>query len=264
VAWSYRQFRSVLFDPRDVIRKWRALPYFIRNALAYQRQRSLNDPRLTLSDAYFSTADRFKPAGEVVGHYFLQDLWAAQRVYRRGCPSHVDIGSRLDGFVSHVMTFARVVYVDVRPLPFTLPELDFQQGSLLDLPFADYSVDSLSCLHVLEHVGLGRYGDCVIPNGHQLAARELSRILSHGGEMLVSVPVGRPRVCFDAHRVFSPETVVRLFPDLELSQFSLIPDAGTDIIYDAGLSAGAECDFGCGLFVFTRRASVRLQGRGTP
>jgi len=158
----------------------------------------------------------------------------------------------VDGFVAHLLPFCEVTYVDLRPLPVEVPGLRVKQGSLLALPFEDASIPSLSCLHVLEHLGLGRYGDPVDPQGFLRGASELARVLAPGGHLLLGTPVGRERLCFDAHRVFDPATIVSAFADLALTEFSLITDTGDMIHADASFDDARTCTYGCGLFVFQR------------
>ncbi len=50
------------------------------------------------------------------GHYFHQDLWAAKKIFKRRPMTHVDIGSRVDGFVAHLLVFMPVTAVDIRYL----------------------------------------------------------------------------------------------------------------------------------------------------
>lgn len=199
--------------------------------------------------------DRHDSAGRAKGHYFLQDLWAAQRVHRFKSSEHVDVGSRVDGFVAHVASFCPIKYVDIRPLATVVPRLTGQQGSVCDLPFPSLSVHSLSCLHVIEHIGLGRYGDPMDPNGWLKGLSELQRVLMPGGQLLIGVPCGRSRVVFHAHRVFDPAQIISALPELELQEFSLIEDGNSTMWQEnAPLTAAQGLDYGCGLFVFTRAA----------
>lgn len=241
-----------LFDPVELLNKWRGLAAFARNARAYRRANRAGSFPLAWSDVWYRSYDRFADAGSVTFHYFFQDLWAASRVHATGVRRHVDVGSRLDGFVAHVLPFCDVWYVDVRPLPVRIPRLTFTRALLTALPFASGSVPSLSCLHVLEHVGLGRYGDPIDPEGYVRAAAELSRVLRPGGTLLFATPVGRERVCFDAHRVFDPATVARLFEGLRLAEFSLIDDAGHWHQQGASFEEARACSYGCGLFRFEK------------
>jgi SAM-dependent methyltransferase len=241
-----------LFDPLEVANKWRALGIYARNARAYGRINRGSSFDIRWRDLWYRSYDRYAAAGDVTFHYFYQDLWAASRVHDAGVTRHVDVGSRLDGFVAHVLPFCDVCYVDVRPLPARIPRLTFTRALLTALPFASNSIPSLSCLHVLEHVGLGRYGDPIDPGGHVHAAAELARVLRPGGTLLFGTPVGRERVCFDAHRVFDPDTVTGLFGDLRLVEFSFIDDNGRWRETGATFADARRCDYGCGLFRFEK------------
>ncbi len=230
----------------------RAVPYFLKNLIRYIRLNKENSFRVCFKDIFYKTYDRFNEAGTMSTHYFYQDLWAAKYLHQHKITEHVDVGSRLDGFIAHTLLFSAVCYIDVRPLKAKIDGLDFKQGSALALPFPDNSVASLSCLHVIEHVGLGRYGDEVDPGGYRTAARELMRALAVGGILLIGVPVGRERVCFDAHRIFDPQTIVNAFSGLKLLEFNLIDDKGQGIINNASFSVARQCNYGCGLFAFTK------------
>lgn len=248
----YALFSMFLFDPLDLLNKWRGLGAYARNAREYRRLNRGGSFAISRADLWYRSYDRFADAGSVTFHYFFQDLWAASRLYDAGVRRHVDVGSRLDGFVAHVLPFCDVCYVDVRPLGVRIPRLTFTRALVTQLPFATGSIPSLSCLHVLEHVGLGRYGDPVDPEGHAAAASELARVMAPGGTLLFGTPVGRERVCFDAHRVFDPETIVRLFAGLRLTEFSLIDDTGRWHREGASFADARACSYGCGLFRFEK------------
>ncbi len=163
----------------------------------------------------------------------------------------MDVGSRVD-LVGFLTAITRVTFVDVRPLEVELDRLEPVAGTLLGLPFHDRSLDSISCLHVAEHVGLGRYGDPLDPRGTEKSAAELQRVLAPAGELLFSVPVGRPRVCFNAHRIYRPGQVIAMFPKLSLAEFAAVDDNGA-----FGPRDPEELDdavYACGLFRFTRIA----------
>ena len=152
-------------------------------------------------------------------HYTHQDAWAAREVFRRRPERHVDVGSRIT-FVAGLTAFTPVTFVDLGRSRPRSPGWTRWPGASSRLPFADRSVESLSCLHVAEHIGLGRYGDPLDPDGTRKAARELERVLAPGGALYFSVPVGEPRTEFNAHRVHDPEEVVGFFPELRLAAFS--------------------------------------------
>jgi len=158
-------------------------------------------------------------------HYTFQDGWAAREVARLAPERHVDVASRIS-FPIGLSAFVPVTFVDLRRLEVDLPGLECEVGSVLSLPFADRSLQSLSCLHVAEHIGLGRYGDELDPDGTAKAALELQRVLAPGGTLLVGLPVGRERVEFNAHRVHDPVRVPGLFPELGLDGFAGVDDDG--------------------------------------
>lgn len=185
-------------------------------------------------------------------HYFYQDIWAARSIAELEPERHVDVGSRVD-LVGFLTSLTDVTYVDIRPLEAEVERLESIAGSVLALPFADRSLESVSCLHVAEHIGLGRYGDPLDPLGTRNAAKELQRVLRAGGQLLFSVPVGRPRVCFNAHRINDPSDVVSMFDELDLAEFSCINDAGGFARHRAPAEL-ARASYACGLYRFVRRA----------
>lgn len=170
-----------------------------------------------------------------------------------GPPRHVDVGSRVD-LVCFLTALTSVTFVDIRPLAAEIEGLASISGSVLDLPYEDRSLPSVSCLHVAEHIGLGRYGDPLDPAGTRRAAAELQRVVATGGELLFSVPVGRPRVCFNAHRIHDPRDVRAFFGELELVEFAGVDDAGR-------FRRGRELDelagenYACGMFRLRRPAA---------
>lgn len=199
--------------------------------------------------------DRHESAGSAKGHYFLQDIWAARQVYRLSPSKHIDVGSRVDGFVANISTFCpEVIYVDIRPIETKVSGLKSTKGTIDCLPFADESIESLSCLHVLEHIGLGRYGDSVSPNAWKNALAELERVLLPGGQLLLGTPCGRERLIFHAHRVFAPRTITANLPNLTLEEFAYIEN-GESIgwIETDHLDDAASLEYGCGLFHFRKK-----------
>ena len=185
------------------------------------------------------------------GHYFYQDIWALRKLVELKPEIHHDVGSRYDGFVGHATVICPVISYDIRPPNFTLPGFEFRYGDILDLPLADGSVRSLSCLHVAEHIGLGRFGDELEPDGTARALHELSRVLMKGGQLLFSMPIGRERVCFNAQRIWHPEKAIELLPELELVEFKAVDDAG-HFREDAAPADFAAADCSCGLYRFVK------------
>jgi SAM-dependent methyltransferase len=196
------------------------------------------------------------PTTEFDRHYVYHTAWAARALARTRPASHVDISSYLY-FATLVSAFVPVKFYDYRRADVSLSGLTSEAADLLALPFEDASVRSLSCMHVVEHVGLGRYGDPLDPNGDLKAVAELRRVLAPGGALLFVVPLGRPRVMFNAHRVYSYEQVEDYFRGLELKEFALIPDDPKDggLIYGAARETADAQSYGCGCFWFERKGA---------
>jgi hypothetical protein len=183
-------------------------------------------------------------------HYFYQAAWLARQLVSANPPRHLDIGSDVK-LIGTLSAFIPTEFMDYRPIDTTLPGLVSTRGDILDLPLANDSVMSLSCLHVVEHIGLGRYGDPVDPEGSRKAMDELGRVIAEGGRLYLSVPVGRERICFNAHRVFSPETILVGFFKLDLISFSLVDDKG-HFWPECTTDQASGLEYGCGMFVFEK------------
>jgi hypothetical protein len=201
-------------------------------------------------------SDRYAAAGTFHSHYFHQDLWAARKIFERRPHKHLDVGSRLDGFVAHVLAFMPVTVLDLRPLEADVEGLLFVRDDATSMShFDDNSIDSLSSLNVAEHFGLGRYSDAVDPNGCFQFMSALERVLSPGGRLYFSVPIGRERVEFNAHRVFGVETVLSSFPRLTVVSFSFVDDDG-QFHKDVDPAEVPRSEYACGLFEFTKAPAV--------
>jgi len=179
--------------------------------------------------------------------YFLQDAWFARCIAEQRPAAHVDVASSARS-MSLVAQFVPVTLVDIRPVEIELPGFSFQAGTVLALPYASGSLPSVSSLCVIEHIGLGRYGDPFDARGSEKAAAELGRVLAPGGHLYVSVPVDAEcRVYFNAHRAFTRDYLLSLFPGLEL--------AAEQYIYGRAYAPAyrPELGFGTGLYHFRRR-----------
>jgi len=252
LRWAYavqRWLRPVREHPLT------AIPAYLRLFADWQRFLAAGG-RARLTDFYPCLSDR-TAVTKIDPQYFHQAVWMMRQLHAKPPIEHVDIGSdaKLVGMLSVV---TRVIFVDIRPLEVQVENLECRAGTILDLPFADASVMSLSCLHVLEHIGLGRYGDPLDPQGSVKACRELLRVLAPGGRLYLSTPVGRSRVQFNGQRVFSVEQVLELLQPLELVELTLVDPDGRFL---SGMSpreaSGLACreghlDFSLGCFMLAR------------
>lgn len=203
-------------------------------------------------------SEKRSASGTASAHYFHQDLLVARRIFAARPQRHLNVGSRIDGFVAHVATFRKIEVFDIRPQGVSIPNIVFHQGDLMELPeaFVD-CCDSLSCLHALGHFGLGRYGDPVDIDGYLKGFSSLERMLKPGGTLYLSVPIGRQRIDFNGHRVFAIETILALASrNFRLERFSYVDDRGT-LHEDVALEERSRLDsfglnYGCGIFEFHR------------
>lgn len=204
-------------------------------------------------------------AGSIDDHYFFMDIMMAKEVIRKRPKKHFDIGSRIDGFISHLLANdIDITVIDIRALAQVAPgcgvrALNFIQSDATNLEnIPDDSVESLSALHSIEHFGLGRYGDTIDPEAYIKAIRSMIRVLKpDGGCLYFAVPVGKEeKLCFNAHRIFSPTTILDLFKDLELEKMYLLHNMKFYEYSSDELMEGQYLDvigeYDCGLFILKK------------
>jgi len=204
---------------------------------------------LKISDFYPQIKDKTMTT-HFDSHYVYHTSWAARKVREINPDFHTDISSSLY-FSGITSAFVPVKFYDYRPAELKLSNLESLPGDLMKLPFANDSINSLSCMHTIEHIGLGRYGDPLDPNGDLRAIMELKRVLSKNGSLLFVTPVGKPRIQFNAHRIYSYEMIMEMFEGLNLMEFSLVTDSG-DFIENANPDIVKEQKYGCGCFWFKK------------
>ena len=210
----------------------------------------------SISHRYPIWSDYRKQAGSSSGDYFHQDLLVASFVYEHQPQKHFDVGSRIDGFVAHVAAFRKIHVLDIRPLSsLGHPNIEFIQTDLMSGDGLVPVTDSISCLHAIEHFGLGRYGDPVDPDGHQKGLSNLVTMLEVGGTLYISFPIGRQNeIHFNAHRVFHPQDILqwRASKHLELVRFDYIDDSG-DLHRNVNLlNQAVDVGLGCGIYTFKK------------
>lgn len=193
------------FDPRRLIRSLRGIPRYLVDLYQFRRQYG---GALSLRPCLY---DWYEQGGSATSEYFLQDLHVARKIFDSNPSRHVDVGSRIDGFVAHVAAFREIEVFDIRPISALIPGVVFRQADLMNTADRETSYcDSLSCLHALEHFGMGRYGDPVDAQGYMSGLRNMAGLVMSGGTLYLSVPIGQERVEFNAHRVFNPVDLVVL------------------------------------------------------
>jgi len=205
---SYALYKS---GPLTAFRRY----FAVRRQLAQYRYMLNGSDDVRATDLDLWLVDDLQSAGNADG-YFYQDTWFARKLFAARPNYHVDIGSQLIsiGIISQLIP---TTYVDVRKLDIHLPDLEFRQGSLEALPFETESIESISSLNVIEHCGLGRYGDPLDPLGSDKACAEISRVSKSGGSIYVAVPTEKKtRTCFNANRIFNPDDLLSKFSGIKL------------------------------------------------
>jgi len=207
--------------------------------------------------------DWYEESGTTKNEYFWQDLLVARMIFEAQPERHVDVGSRVDGFVAHVASFREIDVFDVRQITPQIPGVNFMQADLMKSVsgMAGYC-DSLSCLHALEHFGLGRYGDPIDPIGFERGFSNMVSLLRDGGVFYLSVPIGIGRVEFNAHRVFDPRVIVDLAnkESLQLSVLIVIHLDGRIercVPDEERLSNLAVQRYALGVFVLKKSETIR-------
>lgn len=250
---------SPVASPGQAIHGLAAYPRYLVDWRKYSRL--AGGDNLSVAHAYPQLHDNTSHTA-VEAHYFNLNGWAMRRIVADAPAQHVDVGSQ-SMFVNLLSAVVPVVFVDYRPVVANITGLSNCGADILNLPFADNSITSLSCLHVAEHVGLGRYGDSLNPAGTRLACAELKRVLAPGGNLFFAVPVGSPRVCFNAHRVHAPEMIVDYFRDLELIEMSGEHDDGRFVEHVSPAEFNAS-DYACGMFWFRKPSPLDRGQAGAP
>ena len=242
-------------DARRFLQSVAAVPRFLRDR---SRFRKGYDGRITMVPCLH---DWYEQAGAAESEYFVQDLLVARWIHDAKPRRHVDVGSRVDGLVAHVASFREIEVFDVRPMSVSIPGVTFTQADLMlsveSASAHDGYCDSLSCLHAIEHFGLGRYGDPIDPRGYERGIANMARLVASGGRFYLSTPIGRERVEFNANRVFDPRTIIRCAGEqgLRLSELVVISSGGVvdrSRPSDETLLRLANADYNLGVFIFDK------------
>lgn len=278
---TYKEFARkilVLLDSLGInlIKIFRSIPnliYFLKSFRRYlfarkqiknKKNNYFNLPRIGVP--YICLGDHRSQAGEASGHYFHQDLIIANEIFKRKPNIHFDIGSRVDGFIAHLISFEQKIIIgDIRNLNFKNKYVKYKKIDLSS-PFKINSksamlkkYESLSCLHVIEHIGLGRYGDQINPLGFINALENLSLLLQNNGILYLSHPCSETRVEFNGHYVFSINYIYPIFKRFNLSfmEIHLIDDQGAYIFKSnsikKAINISKKFQYGCAIWLLKKK-----------
>lgn len=247
---------AVGVNPIKILKALIAMPWYIR-----QKKLFLNLQKQSISwplNSYPILLD-WKDQSACLGEYFWQDILVAKKIIHSNPSRHVDVGSRVDGFIAHLACVRKVEVFDIRPLHSKIENVEFTQWDITDPnPAFIGSADCVSCLHTLEHIGLGRYGDKLDPYGWEIGLQSLVDLVATGGLLWLSVPIGVQRIEFNAHRIFNPITIINSASKLgvTLERFFYLTELGfiesSNIYEDA--SSLATKRYGLGIFLFSKKS----------
>lgn len=254
-------FVSFGLNPLQFLLSFRGIPSFISSYIKIRKQLSASSSKdFKIARFYPILADKYMESGVMKGHYFHQDLFVASRIFQTNPVRHIDIGSRIDGFVAHIASFRAIEIFDIRPLNSEVPNIVFRQVDL-SAPISEKYLactDSISCLHAIEHFGLGRYGDSIDIDGHLKGLDNITKFLTPNGRLYFSTPIGPQRIEFNAHRVFGVSYLLNYFnTNYNIISFSYVDDAGSFFqnanLTDSAIKNNFNCQYGCGIFELQKK-----------
>jgi SAM-dependent methyltransferase len=225
--------------------KIKLLYSFFSDLQKYKKNNSNHHFSLTTGDLFPRIFDR-TATHSMDPVYFFQDAWCARKIFEAKPDHHYDIASNIK-MLSIVSQAIPTTMIDIRPIELQLKGLNFTKADVLNLPFKDGSLKSLSSICVLEHIGLGRYGDVLDQFGSEKAIIEVKRVLEHHGNLYISLPIdSENKIYFNAHRAFTRNYILELFSPLKLIEEKYIYG---DHLED---SYSPEKGFGTGLYHFKK------------
>jgi SAM-dependent methyltransferase len=238
---------SSIFTFRNPISTGRHLISFLKDW--YEYKNIIGSEKIKIIDSQPQIFDRsVKTPFDT--HYVYQSYWAFQHIQSKKPKFHIDLGSQVQHNVL-LSLFTPVFVVDIRPFQGDFSFINHITSDIQNLPFSSNSVESISCLHVIEHIGLGRYGDKLNPFGTKESCKEISRVLKPGGNLFLSLPVGNSRLCFNSHRIHNPNQILDYLNDLSMIEFSGIDDDG-NFLQNIEPNDLEKSEYACGLFWMTK------------
>lgn len=246
-AYFFYRLINPIFDPIKLVQGIYGYFWYIKDLIKYK----IKDPKAELINTNLYPILYEKTSfTSFDAHYFYNLLWIFEHILKNKPKQHIDVGSsyQLVGLLSKI---TKVTFIDIRPMQVSLKNFYSKKGNILNLPYKNNSIKSLSSLHVAEHVGLGRYGDPIDPKGTEKACKELSRVLAKNGLLYFSLPIGKSRICFNAHRIHPSETILKYFKNLKLIEFSVVDD-DKNYIANANPKKYNNINYGCGMFLFKK------------
>lgn len=204
---------------------------------------------------FLALHDYVAEAGQADGHYFWQDLIAAQWVFKLNPISILDIGSRIDGFIAHVASFRRIELADIRPVVTEIPNVSHLQLDMMNAHSLEKKYSLVTSLHAVEHFGLGRYGDRLDSEGHLKGLINIAELVANNGVLIISAPIGQSKVQFNSQRILDPQLIPKTLKNFAVIEFNVIPWKGPPNM-DVDLDTFATSEKGlCGIYIMRKEGT---------
>ena len=233
-------------DGNKFIASLLGIPAYLRDLIKF----SIKSKKWLINLDLYPILDEKTKITSVDYHYLYQQIWVFNEVNKLKPKNHYDIGSTYQ-MSCYLAGITKAHFIDLRPIEADIDNLELLKGDIENLSFENNSLESVSCLHVIEHIGLGRYGDKLNVNGPELACKELVRVIEPGGYLYLSTPIGRERICFNAHHVFNPKTILDYCKELKLVEFSMVDDEG-NLHRNTKIEEYQEKEYSLGMFKFLK------------
>lgn len=231
INYIFRWFLAIQINPLNTAKSLLMLPHFFHARQQFLQKMNEKNWKINTLPMLLDC----KKQAANLGEYFWQDLYVAKKIIAENPRRHIDVGSRIDGFIAHLACVRNVEIFDIRELQSKIENVQYVQWDITNPRKNLEGVsDCVTCLHTLEHIGLGRYGDGIEPNGWKQGFASLSKLVAPGGGLWISVPVGQQRIEFNAHRVFAPMTICQEAKchDLTLEEFCFIENGVLSVSKD--------------------------------
>ena len=230
----------------------RGMPKIVRDYLVFRKEYGAD------FGVHLCIGDHLAENGDISNEYFLQDLYVAQKISSRLPRRHLDVGSHVAGFVAHVASFREVDVVDIRPQSKDIKNITFMQYDFSSRSIRNLQYDSVSCLHALEHFGLGRYGDTIDKEAFRNGLINLANAVSLGGRLYLSLPIGIEKIYFNSHRISDPVKILEFTQELGLvvRSFACVSEGVLRPCYDIiqELNALRSREYVLGIYEFEKTA----------
>jgi len=249
-AFVYRFF-SPLFDIFRFIKTIKWYFWYIKDLFLFKKKWW----KIKILDLYPILLDKTYNTG-VDYHYFYQQLWCFNEIIANKPEQHIDIGSTYS-MSWYIASITKAVFVDIRPINIDINNLFTIKWDIINLPFKNNSIESLSCLHVIEHIWLWRYWDKLDVNWDIKWISELKRVLQKWWKLYFSTPIWKEKIQFNAHKIYHINTIIKYFNWLNLKKLNFVFDNWT-VKYNADLNDISnkidkwEIEYWLWFFIFTK------------